>query len=88
MEELRAADLTQAIQEALEKEWQEAKKQQLPAAGLEDRRLLFAAVARGLLEYLKKHQDDVLSTITFEDVAGERVTHAVKGAVLNINIGT
>ena len=81
---LVAAELTEAIQEALKKEWQAAKGQPLPEAGLEDRRLLFAAVAHGLLAYLKAHQNDMLNAIIFEDVSGQPVTHTVKGAELNI----
>jgi hypothetical protein len=83
---LVASELTEAMQAALRQEWQVTKGAPLPDAGLEDRRLLFAAVARGLLAYLEAHQNDWLNTITFEDVAGQSVAHKVKGADLNITV--
>ena len=81
---LVVSELTQAMQEALQTEWRAAKGEEMPEAGAEDRRLIFAAVARGLLTYLRAHQNDWLNTITFEDPGTGRVTHTVKATQLNI----
>jgi hypothetical protein len=57
---LEVGALTEAMMEALRHEWQAAKNSGLPDAGIEDRRLLFAAVARGLLSYVKAHEDEAI----------------------------
>jgi hypothetical protein len=78
------SELTDAMQEAFKTEWAAAKKTPMPEAGGQDRRLLFAAVARGLLEYVAAHQAEALQTITFEDVAGQSVKHTVTDTAINI----
>jgi hypothetical protein len=70
---------------AMEEEWRVAKGVPLPGVGLEDRRLLFAAIARGVLAYLKTNQNGIFKTITFEDISGQRVMHKLQAADLDIN---
>jgi hypothetical protein len=82
---LNSSDLTQAMQEAFKKEWAAVKKIALPDAGGEDRRLLFAAVARGLLEYVEAHQNEVISAITFEDEGATSITHTVTNTEIGIS---
>jgi hypothetical protein len=74
--------MAEAIEQALQKEWQAVKGVALPQEGQEDRRLLFVAIARGVLNYLKAHQDEVLSTITLE-TGGTQTTHQVQAMELN-----
>jgi hypothetical protein len=81
------SDLIEAMQRAFSQEWQAVKGAPPPDAGTDDRRLLFAAVARGLLKFLDDHQDDVLKQITFEDEGQGRQTHTVVGAKLDIARG-
>jgi len=50
--------LVEAMENALKMEWLAVKREPLPDAGQEDRRLLFAAIAQGLLDYLKDHEAD------------------------------
>ena len=83
---LDAVSLTEAIVSAFEKEWAAAKGSPLPAVGKEDRRLMFAAVARGILEYLEAHQNEFFNTITFEEPPGQTVTRKVTEVDLNISI--
>jgi len=78
------SELTDAMQQAFKNEWLAVKKSPMPEGGGEDRRLLFAAVARGLLEYVEAHQNEVLTSITFQDT-DQSVTHTVTGADININ---
>jgi hypothetical protein len=80
---LRPGELTDRIEAAFEAEWQRTKSIPLPAAGGEDRRLLFAAVARGVLGYLKDHEDELFRTITLRDV-GEDKAWTVTDANLDI----
>ena len=82
---LEITGLTQAIDDAFKKEWGNRKKGiPLPAAGQEDRQLLFAAVARGVLEYLKAHEDEVLNKITIQENATKLRTVTITAAELNI----
>ena len=62
-----ASSMAAAIEDAMKAEWQAVKGVPLPAQGEEDRRLLFVAVARGVLTYLKAHQNEVLTAITTKD---------------------
>jgi len=76
---LDVTGMTAAIEAAFATEWAKSKPNMaLPAAGQEDRRMLFAAVARGILEYLKDHEDEIFKTITIEEGAGRRVHKIVE----------
>ncbi len=59
--------MAEAIETALQEEWQAAKGTALPTIGQDDRRLLFVAIARGVLQYLKTHEDEILTNITLVD---------------------
>ncbi|NIM95760.1 MAG: hypothetical protein GTO18_18830 [Anaerolineales bacterium] len=48
-----ANSMAEAIEDALEKEWQRLWNQPLPVEGQEDRRLLFVAIAQGVIRHLK-----------------------------------
>jgi hypothetical protein len=55
--------LTNSMAEAIEEEmayvYKKIKGSSLPDAGQEDRRLLFVAIARGVLKYLAEHQEAI-----------------------------
>jgi hypothetical protein len=49
-----AASMAAYMEAAMQKEWQAVKGYELPAGvGVDDRRILFAAVAQGVLRYLE-----------------------------------
>ena len=53
-------DQPEPIEAAMQDEWQTVKGKPLPAPlGREDRRILFVAIARGVLKYLHDHQIDI-----------------------------
>jgi hypothetical protein len=54
-----AATLSQTIEAALAVEHQAVKGRPLADAGAEDRRMLFDAIAMGLVVYLQAHQTDL-----------------------------
>jgi O-methyltransferase involved in polyketide biosynthesis len=61
-------DFSNSMAEAIEIAMQQelaASGTALPAAGADDRRLLFVAIARGVLQYLKAHQTETFNSITF-----------------------
>jgi hypothetical protein len=75
--------LAAAIERALADEWQTVKGQALPSDGRDDRRLLFVAIAQGVLRYLKAHENDLLSSITL-DQGGGPVANAVSALGLEV----
>jgi hypothetical protein len=74
-----ADSMAEAIEKALEREWQTVKGTTLPQDGQADRRLLFASIARGILNYLKAHQNEVMTGITLD-----AIQHTVNSLDLNI----
>ena len=61
--------LASYMEAAMQKEWQAVRDEQLPEddRGAEDRRILFAAIAQGVLRFLYDHRDDLLSTREIHD---------------------
>ena len=52
--------LTGVIDAAFVSEWSDARPgDQLGTTGRDDRRVLFAAIARGVLTYLRDHRDEI-----------------------------
>lgn len=80
------ADFTGSMAEAMEKamqaEWKLVKGEDLPTMGQEDRRILFVAVARGILQYLRAHQNEIMTNITADTIGTRNVT------ALTLNIPT
>jgi hypothetical protein len=63
-----AASMAEAMFNAMQAEWQAAYGTPLPGgAGELDRRILFAAVAQGLLGYLKAHRGDLVTDVVHDD---------------------
>lgn len=56
--------LTAYLERAMREEWRDARGEELPSSGpgAEDRRILFAAVAKGVLRYLYDHRADLITT--------------------------
>jgi hypothetical protein len=68
--------LAAEMEAAMKVEWQNVKGSPLPGgAGEEDRRILFVAVARGLLKFLEDHKHDTLTTASS---GGANHTHTME----------
>jgi hypothetical protein len=78
--------LAKAIEEEMADVFQKVKWMPLPEPGKADRRLLFVAIARGVLKYLEAHQNDVLASVTINHTTGPSVTHTVSNVDLNITM--
>ena len=52
-----ANSMAQAIENAMKQEYKAVKNEDLPTMGQEDRRLLFAAIAQGVVRYLNDNPD-------------------------------
>ena len=85
---LERTGLTDAIDKAFAIEWKAAKQTEVPGAGAADRRLMFAAVARGLLQYLADHQATFITRVTLTtDESGTAVTYDVRDTALDLQGG-
>ena len=80
---LKASELTQAMEEGFAQAWLKVKGPPRPA-GSGDRTLLFEGVARGLLQFIHDHQNEVLTRVTFQEAGLDAETHTVVGAVFDI----
>jgi hypothetical protein len=69
-----SGSMAEAIEQAMDKEWQAVKGSALPAEGADDRKMLWAAIANGILDYLKANQNDIIQTITLDSSAPSAVT--------------
>lgn len=83
---LQPGALTNAIESAYEAEWAKAKPNPLPEAGKDDRKLLFAGVARGILQYLSDHHNELITAIKAQDEGGSEVTLQITETDLGITM--
>lgn len=75
-----ASSLAAYLEQAMQNEWQAVKGESLPTSGpgVEDRRILFAAIAQGVLKFLADHVDDLVTSDNSGD--GGLTTHHHKMA--------
>lgn len=59
-----ASSLAACIDQAMRNEWQARKGENLPESGpgVQDRQILFAAIAQGVLKFLADHVDDLVTS--------------------------
>ena len=86
MAPLKAEGMAQAMETSLGEEWsvQKGVDVPMPGGGVEDRKLLFTAIARGVLKYLEDNQNEFINSITFQ-VGSVTFTRNVTGVDLNID---
>ncbi|MGQ3685426.1 MAG: hypothetical protein ACUBOA_10550 [Candidatus Loosdrechtia sp.] len=77
-------ELVNKMTYALKTEYEARKGISLPPGYEADREILFAAIARGMLEYLEDKQNEFISTITLRE-GGASKTYNVTGLDLNID---
>lgn len=78
--------MAEAIEEEMASLFLTLKGKALPDVGKEDRRLLFTAIARGVLKYLEAHQADILAGVTIRHTTGINRVHTVSDIDLNIRL--
>ena len=66
-----ADSMAQAIENALKSEYLNLKGEPLPEMGEEDRRMLLAAIAQGVVRYLKDNLDAFQISVETTQVTGE-----------------
>jgi len=60
---LIANDLANAMMNQLDEAWQIVKGEPIPSPPGDDARVMFLAIARGLLIYMEQHQNDMVSSV-------------------------
>ena len=75
--------MAEAIEKAFKKEWLNVKKSPLPELGKQDRRMILAAIAQGVIKYLKDNAESSLKVevhVTQDATGGPWM--ATKGATV------
>jgi hypothetical protein len=78
--------LAKAMDDAMADIYQKIKSTALPDQGKDDRRLLFCAIARGILIYLQQHQNDIISSIDVSVGGAPKITETVSALSLNVHL--
>ena len=71
---LVANDLANAMMNQLDEAWQIVKGEPIPSPPGDDARVMFLAIARGLLIYMEQHQNDTIKTIALGGGSAVNVT--------------
>jgi hypothetical protein len=81
-----SGSLAEAIENAMKAEWQAVKGSPMPDTDPQDRRILFVAIAQGLLSYLNAHQTDAINTIEYDDGVGGTETLDIESVDFNVSL--
>lgn len=82
---LDANDLADAMQSALPQAWTDVKGEAFPGDPNDpDQRVMFLAIARGLLSHLLDRQASIVETLDVSVGGGATVTEQVSNMTLNI----
>lgn len=65
-----AGSMAEAIEQAFQSEWTATKTTALPQTGAADRKILFAAVAQGVLNYLEDHKAELVTSNENDTASG------------------
>lgn len=60
--------MAEEMEKAMDQEWFTLFNEHLPANGLKDRKILFKAIARGMLRYLESQQNQMINRLTLDPV--------------------
>ena len=71
---LVANDLANAMMDQLDDAWQIVKGEPIPSPPGDDARIMFLAIARGLLRYMEQHQNETIKSIALGGGSSINVT--------------
>lgn len=80
-----ASSMAAAMENAMAQEYQNLKGEPLPSVGAEDRRMLFVAVAQGVVKHLKERAEAMEVIVNVNDGIGGTLSGT--GTVDNIETG-
>jgi hypothetical protein len=78
-------NLGKAMADALPAAWQDLKGEPFPGGDTKDSEVMFQAVARGLLTYLKGHSGEIIKKITLTVPPAGDTTFDVKNVDIDTN---
>ena len=81
-----SGSLAEAIENAMKAEWQTVKGEPMPDTDPKDRRILFVAIAQGVLGYLNAHANDAINTIEFDTGVGTTDTLTIESVDFNVSL--
>jgi len=81
-----SGSLAEAIENAMKAEWQAVKGEPMPDTDPKDRRILFVAIAQGVLGYLNAHANDAINTIEFDTGVGTTDTLTIESVDFNVSL--
>jgi len=81
-----SGSLAKAIEDAMKTEWETVKGTPMPDTDPTDRRILFVAIAQGILGYLNSHESDAITEIEYDDGVGGTSTLDVESVEFNVSL--
>jgi hypothetical protein len=82
-----ANSMALAIDKEMKALFEKIKGASMPDAGQDDRRMLFTAISRGILKYLRDHAGELLLSLTIAHITGYSAVHSITtGTALNIQV--
>jgi hypothetical protein len=79
-----ADSMALAMDDAMADAYQKLKGSALPDKAKDDRRMLFVAIARGMLSYLQDHHNEIFATMNLTPSGGNPIDFQVNSVSLNI----
>lgn len=69
--------MAMVIDEEMKALFEKMKGKSMPDTQLNDRRMLFTAISRGILKYLRDHAGELLSSININHITGYSAAHSI-----------
>jgi hypothetical protein len=77
------SSMAEAMEQAFQDEWNTVKGEPLPAGGEEERKILFAAVAQGMLSYLR---DNINGSLNIDIEATQDSGNQIDSTGASVNV--
>ena len=75
--------MAEAMEQAFQDEWNAVKGEPLPEGGEEERKILFAAVAQGMLSYVS---DNINASLTIDVAVTQEISNQIDSAGGGVNV--
>lgn len=83
------SSMAEAMEQAFQAEWMAAKGKALPDAGKDDREILFAAIAQGVLGHLQQHINEALQIeVEVEQTSSSLISSSGSSVTVNQDSGS
>ncbi len=83
------SSMAEAMEQAFQTQWNQAKGKALPEAGADDRRILFSAIAQGVLGHLQQHINEALQIVVeVEQTSGSLINSSGSSGTVSQDSGS